>query len=83
MRNTRLIELREGAKMTQQQLAETVGLTQSMVALIESGRRSPSWTYRLRLAHWFGVSVEWLFFALGDDKLSLESSSCIEGRDND
>ena len=79
MKNARLINLREKAELTQHQLAKEVGLTQGMIALIETGRRAPSWTYRLRLARYFGVTVDWLFFDPNYDKVSLVDAS-TEGR---
>ncbi len=78
MKNTRLINLRETAEMTQRQLAKEVGLTQSMIALIETGRRAPSWTYRLRLARYFGVTIDWLFFDPTYDRVSLVNANTEE-----
>ena len=61
-KNERLIQLRQAAGWTQQQLAEKVGLSQSMIAFIEAGKKDPSRKYRMLLARIFGVSVEWLFY---------------------
>lgn len=68
MRNERLIQLRRQAGLTQQDLAARVGLTQSMIAHIEAGKRDPSTTYKVRLARLFRVSVEWLFYEQLDDQ---------------
>jgi len=48
-------------EMTQQQLAERVGVTRQTIHSIERGRYNPSVGLALRLAEVFGVSVEALF----------------------
>ena len=81
MKNVRLIELREQQGLTQQQLAEVVGLSQGMIAHIESGKRSPSWKFRVKLARHFNVSVEWLFFEQTDCNMSYHPAATgTEGR---
>lgn len=62
MKNQRLIELREKSELTQDQLAEKVGVSQSMVARIESGDREPRKKVKIELARLFNVTVEWLFY---------------------
>ena len=47
--------------MTQQALADRVGVTRQTILSIEGGRYNPSVGLALRLAHTFGVSVESLF----------------------
>ena len=47
--------------MTQQQLADRVGVTRQTILSIERGRYNPSVGLALRLAEVFGVSVETLF----------------------
>ncbi|WP_406676393.1 helix-turn-helix transcriptional regulator [Moorella sp. ACPs] len=62
MKNRRLIELREKANLTQKQLAEIIGISQSMIARIERGDREPRKHIKMQLAKFFGVTVEWLFY---------------------
>lgn len=62
MKNERLIDLRVKAGLTQEQVAEAIGISQSMIAHIEAGRREPRKHIKIRLANFFGVSVEWLFY---------------------
>lgn len=71
MRNARLIELRSKENLTQGELADKVGLTQSMIARIEAGKREPGKPFKIALAIFFGVSVEWLFYEQIDDQKSL------------
>lgn len=47
--------------MTQQELAERVGVTRQTILSIERGRYDPSIGLALRLAETFGVPVEALF----------------------
>ena len=47
--------------MTQQELAECVGVTRQTILSIERGRYNPSVGLALRLAEVFGVPVEELF----------------------
>src|SRR5262245_29005878 len=51
----RLKELREGAGLTQPQLAEKAGLSKAGVADLEQGRREPSWATAVALAEALGV----------------------------
>lgn len=58
----RVRELRQrGEGMTQQQLAEIVGVTRQTIIAIESGRYSPSLEVALKIAHSFGQPVEAIF----------------------
>lgn len=47
--------------LTQQELAERVGVTRQTILAIEKGRYNPSVALAIRLARVFGVSVEELF----------------------
>ena len=56
----RALRFRHG-EMTQQQLAERVGLTRQTIIAIEQGRYSPSLEAAFRIAHVFGVPLEEVF----------------------
>jgi putative transcriptional regulator len=51
----------ENGEMTQQQLAEQVGVTRQTIIAIEANRYSPSLVLAFRIARTFGVSVEDVF----------------------
>jgi len=51
----------ENGELTQQQLADRVGVTRQTIISIEKGRYKPSVELALRLARTFGVRVEDLF----------------------
>lgn len=48
-------------EMTQQQLADKVGVTRQTIIAIESGKYSPSLPLAFKLARVFGVSIEDVF----------------------
>ena len=54
----KLRELREGAGLTQQQLADKAGLTLHSVRNHEQGQRNPSWTAVVRLSRALGVPTD-------------------------
>ena len=54
-------ELRTAAGLTQQQLAEAVGVSRQTVNAIESGKFVPSTLLALKIARLFGKSVAELF----------------------
>src|ERR1700736_3118092 len=56
--SARLKELREGAGLTQQQLAEGAGIHKLTVAKLEQGIREPSWATVQTLANALGVTCE-------------------------
>jgi len=50
--------LREGAGLTQKQLAEAVGLHPNTLAKLERGEHEPAWPIVLKIAAALGVSCE-------------------------
>lgn len=56
----KLKELRIGQKLTQQQLAERIGVAKSVVSYYESGDRYPSYDVLIRIAHVFHTSTDYL-----------------------
>ncbi|RPF47096.1 DNA-binding XRE family transcriptional regulator [Thermodesulfitimonas autotrophica] len=63
MPNRRIKTLRVLRRLTQREVAAAVGIAQSSYAMIESGRRYPRKHIAKRLAEFFGVTVDELFFA--------------------
>lgn len=55
---TRIKELRTAAKMTQQQLADSVHVSSRTIISIEKGQYCPSLMLAYRIAEIFGISVE-------------------------
>lgn len=54
----RLKELRDGAGLTQQALAEAAGLSKDAIYSIEAGKRRPTWDTAIALAGALGVTCE-------------------------
>ncbi len=54
-------------EMTQQQLAEKVGVTRQTIIAMEQDKYSPSLELAFRIAHVFGVPLEEVFFYHPED----------------
>lgn len=60
MFSLRLKELRESKKISQQELAAKIGVSQSTIGMWESRKREPSFSTIEKIADFFGVSVDYL-----------------------
>ena len=62
----------EAEEMTQQGLAERIGVTRQTVNAIEGGKYSPSLEVAFRIAHVFGVSLDevFVYYPEDDDELT-------------
>lgn len=58
---SRVHEMRQKKKITQEELAQVVGVTRQTIIAIEKGNYTPSVALALRLAKYFSTSVEKLF----------------------
>ena len=56
----RLRELRKKEKLTMQELAEKLNISQSTVSLYESGKRHPDSDTLKKIAKFFNVSIDYL-----------------------
>ena len=54
-------------EMTQQDLADKVGVTRQTIAAIEKSKYSPSLEVAFKIAHVFGVSLEEVFAYVPND----------------
>lgn len=57
---TRLRSLRLDRDLTQQQLADKVGMSPSVIAMYEAGKRTPSVEYLEALTDFFNVDVDYI-----------------------
>ena len=57
----------DNGEMTQQQLADRVGVTRQTIIAIEAGKYSPSLPLAFKLARAFGVRIEDVFQYEDDD----------------
>lgn len=63
MKNFKMLALRKALGKTQDEVAKDIGITQSSYAMIEGGYRHPRKDVQKKLADYFGVTVDELFFA--------------------
>ncbi|WP_243637482.1 helix-turn-helix transcriptional regulator [Parashewanella curva] len=56
-----IAKLRSRRKLSQQQLADEIGVSRKTISTIETGRFTPSVVIALNLAKFFEVSVEEIF----------------------
>ena len=82
-------KLREVLKLTQQKLADQIGIKQNSVALIESNKRNISKQALLSISREFGVRLEWLetgegeMFEERDDSPLVQLAAEYNLNDND
>ncbi|MCB9456621.1 MAG: helix-turn-helix transcriptional regulator [Anaerolineaceae bacterium] len=62
----RIVRFQNG-EMTQQELAERVGVSRQTIIAIEQGKFNPSTKLSLQIAQVFHVRVEDIFFLEGDE----------------
>lgn len=58
---TRIQELRKEKKVTQMELAESVGVTRQTIISLENGRYKASLVLAHKIAQFFGVTIEDIF----------------------
>ncbi|AEG13897.1 helix-turn-helix domain protein [Desulfofundulus kuznetsovii DSM 6115] len=72
VRNEKMYQLRLKMGLSQRQVAEAVGISQSSYAMIEGGHRHPRKEVEKKLADFFGVTVDELFFGRDNHGSRLE-----------
>lgn len=70
MLGERIAELRKGSGMTQEELAEKLNISQKSISKYELGDRKPQYKVLVRMAEYFGVTVDYL---LGSEDLGRAS----------
>lgn len=63
--------LRKERRMTQQELADALGVKRATISNYEIGRRSPHLSELRRIAEFFGVGLDYFGVAQKDDVLDL------------
>lgn len=58
---TRIAELRKSKKMSQEELANIVGVTRQTITSIEVGKYTASLPLAYKIAHYFGLTIEEVF----------------------
>ena len=65
---TRIPELRKARRMSQQELADAVGVTRQTITSIEVGKYTASLELAYRIAHYFDLTIEDIFIYEEDAK---------------
>lgn len=78
MFSNRLKELRQKAKVTQEELAQSINSSQQNIALYEQGRRKPKYETLEKLSVFFNVSTDYLLgktdFPEPDSDIDLDTA---------
>lgn len=72
---TKLKALRKEQKLTQQQLAERIGVAKSVVSYYESGDRYPSYDVLVRIARIFHTTTDFLLDLSKDSVIDVTGLS--------
>jgi len=76
---SKLKELRKKKRLTQDQLAELVGVTRVAIAKWEAGERAPKGEYLVKLSETLGVSPSYFFESEKSRKGELELLGSLDG----
>ncbi|MEK4233251.1 helix-turn-helix transcriptional regulator [Anoxybacillus sp. FSL W8-0703] len=68
----RLQELRNEMKLRQEDVAKKIGVGRTTYAMYEQGKREPDYETLLKIANFFGVSIDYLL--TGKDKTGNEKN---------
>lgn len=68
----RLIDERKKLNLSQNQVAKKIGISQSMLAMMETGERKGTDDTKRKIADFYGVTVGYLFFG---DKITYSNNS--------
>ena len=63
----RIAQLRKAGRITQEELAEAVGVTRQTIISLENGRYNASLLLAHRLARYFGLAIDELFLFEEED----------------
>ena len=69
--------LRSQRGLTQTALAGVLGISKTMISSYESGIRKPSYENLMKIALYFGVSMDWLFGNAAVDAFFTLDMSCF------
>ena len=71
----RLKELRKRSKLSQEQLAQQLGITKGMISSYETSMRMPSYQVLLKIALLFNVSTDYLLGKSKNDMINISDLS--------
>ena len=68
----RIQQLRQERNLSQEQLAEKLNVSQSMIAKIECGLRRPSIDFSIELAQFFETSLNYIWLGIQVDEVEIK-----------
>ena len=68
----KLKELRKEKRISMKELGSIIGVAESTISLYESGKRQPDYEILLKLAEYFGVTVDYLLRGGEEERCSEE-----------
>lgn len=74
----RLKQLRKAKKLTQKELGEIFGFSDSIITMYEKGAREPSAETLINLAEYFGVSMDYLVGRTDNPKMQIIQTSFLD-----
>jgi transcriptional regulator with XRE-family HTH domain len=77
MLSKRLIELRKKKRITQMEISKKLGIARSTYAGYENGDRKPDSEMIIKLANYFGVSIDYLLCRTDDPTPPIEEKEKI------
>ena len=78
----RLKDLREGAGLTQDQLAEKLNTSRSRISMYEQGKRQPDFEMQEAIADFFNVNIDYLFCRSDNDMdILIETAAKLDSED--
>lgn len=80
MFKNRLVELRKKNRLSQYELAKNLGLSRGQISNYELGTRQPDFGTLLKIAHYFGVTTDYLLDNTAKDFPYMQSfEALLEG----
>lgn len=76
---TKLRQLRQERHWTQNQIAQQIGVTASIVSAYETGIRFPSYETLIKLAHLYNVSTDYLLGVSGKKRVDSQYFVSLDG----
>lgn len=80
----KLKELRENANVSQKEIGEAIGVSDVMISMYEQDKKNPSLPTIVKLAEYFGVSVDYLLGRehVDENEIPLYMSLAKSAQDN-
>jgi len=75
--NQRISEIRQKIGVNKKEFADELGIPSSIISDIENGKREPSKEFLHNLSVKYAVSLNWLYFGLGSQRLAEAANTMV------